>query len=64
MHETLYHFHKPQTEEEANAWLLNYLVRYNVMPHRSEPYSRRENWQKHLPSSGIRAMCSWYKHAR
>ena len=59
MHETLYHFHQPQTEKEANAWLLNYLVRYNDMPHRSEQHSRREDWQKSLPSSGIRAMCSW-----
>jgi hypothetical protein len=59
MHETLYHFHKPQTEEEANAWLLNYLVRYNDMAHRCEPHSRREDWQKNLPSSGIREMCSW-----
>lgn len=26
MHETLFHFHKPQSEEEANSWLLNYGV--------------------------------------
>ena len=26
--ETLYHFHEPQTEAEANAWLFNYLLRY------------------------------------
>ena len=32
MHETLYHFHEPQTEAEANAWLFNYLLRYNDMP--------------------------------
>lgn len=59
MHETLYHFHKPKTEDEANAWLLNYLVRYNDMAHRSEPHSRKEDWQKNLPSSGVREMCSW-----
>ncbi len=59
MHETLYHFHKPQTEEEGNAWLLNYLVRYNEMPHRAESHSRREDWEKNLPPSGIREMCSW-----
>jgi hypothetical protein len=40
MHETLYHFHEPKDEEEANAWLLNFLIRYNAMPHRSEPHSR------------------------
>jgi hypothetical protein len=59
MHETLYHFHQPETEEEANAWLLNYLVRYNHMEHRSEPHSRVEDWLQNLPSSGIREMCSW-----
>ena len=36
-HETLYHFHEPQTEAEANAWLFNYLLRYNDSPHRSSP---------------------------
>jgi hypothetical protein len=36
MHETLYHFHEPADEAEANAWLLNFLVRYNDMDHRSE----------------------------
>lgn len=61
MHETLYHFHKPQTEEEANAGLLNYLVRYNEMPHRAESHSRREDWEKNLPPSGIREMCSWQR---
>jgi hypothetical protein len=25
MHETLYHFHEPTTEEEANAWLRQFL---------------------------------------
>lgn len=59
MHETLYRFHEPSTEEEANAWLLNFLVRYNAMEHRSEPHSRLEDWLDNLPSSGVRAMCSW-----
>lgn len=59
MHETLYHFHAPQTEEEANAWLLNFLLRYNHMQHRSEPHSRFEDWLKYLPEGGVRAMCSW-----
>ena len=59
MHETLYHFHQPQTEDDANAWLLNYLVRYNEMAHRAEAHSRREDWEKNLPPSGIREMCSW-----
>src|SRR5919198_6147739 len=52
MHETLYHFHEPQDEAEANAWLLNFLRRYNGMQHRSEPHSRMEDWLLHLPPEG------------
>ena len=26
-HETLYHFHKPQTQQQANEWLMRYLGR-------------------------------------
>jgi hypothetical protein len=59
MHETLYHFHKPKNEEEANTWLMQFLRHYNDMDHRSEPHSRMEDWIKNLPSSGIRQMCSW-----
>ena len=59
MHETLYHFHAPQTELEANAWLLNFLLRYNHMQHRTEPHSRFEDWLDNLPPTGIRKMCSW-----
>ncbi len=59
VHETLYHFHEPQTEVEANAWLLNYLLRYNDQPHRSESHSRMEDWVQHIPVEGLREMCSW-----
>jgi len=59
MHETLYHFHEPQNEGEANEWLFNFLIRYNNMQHRSEAHSRMEDWQLNLPSTGIREMCSW-----
>jgi hypothetical protein len=59
MHETLYHFHEPKNEEEANAWLLNFLLRYNGMQHRSESHSRLEDWLQNLPPSGVRAMCAW-----
>ena len=59
MHETLYHFHEPQNEVEANQWLFNYLIRYNNMDHRSEAHSRMEDWQLNLPATGIREMCSW-----
>lgn len=44
MHETLYHFHEPETEDEANAWLMQFLLRYNTMQHRSEAHSRFEDW--------------------
>jgi len=59
MHETLYHFHEPQTEAEANAWLCNYLLRYNDSPHRTESHSRMEDWLHQLPPEGVREMCSW-----
>lgn len=58
-HETLYHFHKPQTEVEANQWLHRYLENYNDQPHRSEPHSRLEDWLQNIPKEGLRAMCSW-----
>lgn len=58
-HETLYHFHRPETEVEANAWLSNFINRYNEKPHRREPHSRIEDWLDRLPESGIREMCSW-----
>ncbi len=58
-HETLYHFHEPETETEANAWLHQYLIHYNNQPHRREPHSRKEDWLLNLPKGGIRQMCSW-----
>jgi len=58
-HETLYHFHEPQTEAEANAWLFNYLLRYNDSPHRTEAHTRMEEWVQHLPPEGLREMCRW-----
>jgi len=61
-HETLYHFHKPQTEAEANSWLRNFINRYNEKPHRREPHSRLEDWIANLPQSGLREMCSWERY--
>jgi hypothetical protein len=58
-HETLYHFHKPENEGEANLWLQRYLLNYNQQPHRSEPHSRFEDWLAHVRPEGIREMCSW-----
>lgn len=59
LHETLYHFHKPKSDNEANEWLMNYLIRYNEKDHRSEEHSRNEDWLMNLPEAGFRAMCSW-----
>ena len=59
MHETLYHLHAPETEAEANAWLLRFLIHYNRMPHRREPHARIDDWLANLPPEGARAMCSW-----
>ena len=58
VHETLYHFHKPKDEAEANLWMRRALVTYNNNDHRAEPHSRIEDWLKHLPQSGVRAMVS------
>ena len=62
MHETLYHLHEPETEAEANAWLMRFLHHYNSQPHRSQPHSRLEDWLANLPRSGIRGMCSWERY--
>jgi len=59
VHETLYHFHKPKDEAEANQWLINYVLRYNEKEHRQEPHSRIEDWIKKIPPSGIKKMCPW-----
>lgn len=63
-HETLYHFHKPETEAEANAWLLRYLLRYNDQRHPAEKHSRLEDWRTHLPEEGVRDMCTWEQFCR
>ena len=59
MHETLYHLHEPETEDEANAWLMRFLLHYNNQKHRSELHSRMSDWLANLPRDGIRQMCSW-----
>jgi hypothetical protein len=62
MHETLYHLHEPETEAEANNWLMRFLVHYNGQQHRSEPHPRRDDWLANLPAEGFRAMCSWERY--
>lgn len=63
-HETLYHFHKPETEKQANEWLMRYLLRYNDQDHRSEKHSRLQDWLTNLPSDGLRDMCTWEQFCR
>jgi hypothetical protein len=58
-HETLYHFHEPETEDEANLWLARYIATYNRGGHRSEPHARVDDWLAHLPADGVRQMCAW-----
>lgn len=63
-HETLYHFHKPETEQQANEWLVRYLLRYNDQRHRSEAHSRLDDWLANLPEEGVREMCTWEQFCR
>lgn len=63
-HETLYHFHKPETEKQANEWLMRYLLRYNDQNHRSEKHSRLDDWLFNLPPDGLRDMCTWEQFCR
>jgi hypothetical protein len=59
--ETLFHFHKPNTLNQTNEWLMNYLLQYIEMPHRSEKSTRIQVWRDYLPTNGYRQMCSWEK---
>lgn len=64
-HEALYHFHAPQTEQQANEWFTHYLVHtYNQQRHRCEPHSRTDDWLANLPEEGIREMCAWEQFCR
>jgi hypothetical protein len=58
-HETLYHFHQPESEEEANRWLARFIRTYNLGNHRAEQHSRTDDWLRHLPADGVRQMCAW-----
>lgn len=63
-HETLYHFHKPETERQANEWLMRYLLHYNDQSHRSEKHSRLDDWLANLPPDGVRDICAWEQFCR
>ena len=46
-YETLYHFHRPETEQQANEWLLRHLIHvHNARRHRSESHSLLDDWPK------------------
>jgi hypothetical protein len=60
----LYHFHKPETEAQANEWLFRYLLRYNAQPHRSQDHARLADWLANLPPEGLREMCTWEQFCR
>ena len=61
--ETLYHFHQPETEAEANLWLARHITTtYNAADHRTEPHSRTDDWLAHLPADGVRQMCAWERY--
>lgn len=64
VHETLYHFHKPETEAQANQWFFRYLLSYNQQPHRSQARSRIEDWLAQVPTDGVREMCTWEQFCR
>ncbi len=63
-HEILYHFHKPETEQQTNEWLCNYLSRYNAQRHRREKHSRQDDWLANIPRYGVRDMCSREQYCR
>jgi hypothetical protein len=61
-HEALYHFHEPETEDEANRWLARFVQSYNQGDHRSGQCSRIEDWLANLPEGGVKAMCAWERY--
>ena len=63
-HETLYHFHQPTTEAEANQWLHQYLLNYNEQQHREENHSRLNDWRQNAPADGIKEMCGWERFSQ
>lgn len=57
--EVLFHFHKPETVNEANLWLMKHLLHYNCQQHPTKKLSRLETWTQGLASEGFRQMCNW-----
>lgn len=62
--ETLFHFNKPDSLQEANKWLWSYLYDANDLLHRNSNHSRNEDWKKNIPQEGYRKMCSWERYCQ
>lgn len=60
--EILYHFHKPDSEAEANMWMVHYVQCQNQREHRSEEHSCFEDWKCNLPPGGLKEICSWERY--
>lgn len=57
--ESLFHFHRPESVEQANKWLMEYLLNFISRPHPELGIddSRIEVWAKGLPSDRYRKIC-------
>lgn len=56
--ETLFHFQRPESLEQLNQWLHEYIRKYNEKPHRRAKCSRFQFWKDLLPESSYRAVCT------
>ncbi|MBL4654128.1 MAG: transposase family protein, partial [Flavobacteriales bacterium] len=51
--------HFPESLDEANEWLLNYVNHYNKKNHRRMKSSKIKVWRDNLEGNQINEMCSW-----
>lgn len=56
--ESLFHFQKPESLEQLNQWLREYIKKYNEKPHRRANCSRFKFWKDNLPEAGYRKVCT------
>jgi len=56
--ESLFHFQEPQSIDQLNQWLHEYIKNYNHKTHRRGGCSRYEYWKSHLPDLGYQEICS------
>lgn len=58
--ESSFHLQEPDSIEQANQWLHNFLDSYNQKNHRRlKDSSKISVWQDNLPTEGYREGCSW-----